>query len=163
MSLFLLDTGIVLGYVRGTGYADYVEKNFRLSQPPNVGLISVVTKGEIYSLASQFGWGQKKKNALEELLRKLPVVDISPEQIITKYAEIDSYSLGKNPSMPLPLGATSKNMGKNDLWIAATGSVLSASLLTIDSDFDHLDKVFLDVVRIDQKLTGADADNRQRQ
>jgi tRNA(fMet)-specific endonuclease VapC len=163
MPHFILDTGIVLGYSRGAGYADYVEKKFRVSQSPNVALVSVVTKGEIYSLASQFGWGEKKRNALDELLRKLPFVDISPEQIVRKYAEIDSYSLGKNPLLPLPKGARSRTMGKNDLWIAATSSVLHATLVTTDSDFDHLHEVFLEVVQIDQKLTGADADNEPRE
>ena len=70
---------------------------------------------------------------------------------------IDSYSQGKNPSIPLPPGLTARNMGKNDLWIAATGSVLDATLLTTDDDFNHLNKIFLEVVRIDQTLTGADA------
>jgi tRNA(fMet)-specific endonuclease VapC len=47
-------------------------------------------------------------------------------------------------------------MGKNDLWIAATASVLKAILLTTDHDFDHLDKVLVEVVYIDPKLTGSD-------
>ncbi len=48
-------------------------------------------------------------------------------------------------------------MGKNDLWIAATASVLNAHLLVIDHDFDHLDGVFLEVIYIDQKLTATDS------
>ena len=48
-------------------------------------------------------------------------------------------------------------MGDNDIWIAATSSVLKAVLLTTDHDFDHLDGVFLKVIYIDQKLTPADA------
>jgi len=48
-------------------------------------------------------------------------------------------------------------MGDNDIWIAATASVLKATLLTTDRDFDHLDGVFLRVFYIDQKLTAADA------
>ena len=47
-------------------------------------------------------------------------------------------------------------MGKNDLWIAATASVLKANLLVIDHDFDHLDGVFLNRIYIDQKWTAAD-------
>jgi predicted nucleic acid-binding protein len=135
-----------------------VEKKFRVNEPPSIPVISIVTKGEIYSLATQFGWGEKKRSDLENLLRKHSFVDISSDQIIRKYAEIDSYSQGKNPSMPLPSGVTARNMGKNDLWIAATGSVLNAILLTTDGDFNHLNNVFLEIVRIDQKLTGADSD-----
>ena len=40
-------------------------------------------------------------------------------------------------------------MGKNDLWIAATASVLKAILFTTDRDFDHLDGEFLEVIYID--------------
>ena len=157
MSLFILDTGILVGYIRGARYAEHVEKRFRVNEPPNIPVISIVTKGELYSLAIQFGSGEKKRSELEGLLRKLSFVDISNDQIIRKYAEIDSYSQGKNPSIPLTPRLTARNMGKNDLWIAATGSVLQASLLTTDDDFNHLNKVFLEVVRIDQKLTGADS------
>jgi tRNA(fMet)-specific endonuclease VapC len=92
MSLFVLDTGILVGYIRGAGYAEYVEKQFRVNEPPNIPVISIVTKGEIYSLATQFGWGEKKRTELESLLRKLSFVDISNDQIIREYAEIDSYS-----------------------------------------------------------------------
>jgi len=40
-------------------------------------------------------------------------------------------------------------MGKNDLWIAATASVLSAALLTTDNDFSHLQGYFLQMEKID--------------
>lgn len=156
MEKFVLDTGIILGYVTGAGYAEYVEKKYRLFSPPNIPLISIVSKGEIYSLAVQRDWGGGKLPLLGELLRKLPVVDINNEQIIQRYAEIDAYSLSKDPKRPLPAGQTARVMGKNDLWIVATTSVLKATLLTTDHDFDHLDGVFLTVAYIDQKLTVSD-------
>jgi predicted nuclease of predicted toxin-antitoxin system len=34
-------------------------------------------------------------------------------------------------------------IGQNDLWIAATAWVTKAALITTDSDFDHLHRVFL--------------------
>ena len=157
MATYLLDTGILLGYVRGAGFAEYTERKFAVSQPPNVPLISIVSKGEIYSLAMQFGWGNQKKQELDTLLRRIPSVDINTDRIIHRYAEIDAYSQGKDRSKPLPPGMSSRNMGKNDIWIAATASVLNATLLTIDENFQHLDGVFLTVFQIDQKLTAADA------
>jgi tRNA(fMet)-specific endonuclease VapC len=157
MEKFVLDTGIILGYVRGVGYAEYIEKKYRLFSPPNISLISIVSKGEIYSLAVQRDWGDGKLTLLGELLRKLPVVDINNEQIIQRYAEIDAYSLSKDRKRPLPAGQTARVRGKNDLWIAATTSVLKAKLLTTDNDFDHLDGVFFEVAFIDQALTSADA------
>ena len=94
---------------------------------------------------------------LDELLRKLPTVDISHDQIIQRYSEIDAFSLGRDKARPLRSGQTARVMGKNDLWIAATASVLNAPLLAIDHDFDHLPGVFLNVIYIDQKLTASDA------
>lgn len=153
MSTYVLDTGLLLGHIRGAGYADHAERTYALSQPPNVSLVSVVSKGEIYSLAIQFNWGERKKLELESLLRRIPVVDINTDRIIQRYAEIDAYSQGKDRTKPLPTGMSSRNMGKNDLWIAATASVLNATLVTIDTDFDHLNSVFLTVAYINPRLT----------
>lgn len=157
MATFILDTGMLVGYVRAAGFAEYAEKKYAASQPPNVPIISIVNKGEIYSLAIQFNWGEPKRQELDALLRRIPSVDINHERIIHRYAEIDAYSQGKLPGKPLPAGMSSRNMGKNDLWVAATGSVLNATLLTTDHHFDHLNGVFLNVVYIDQKFTGKDA------
>lgn len=151
MRKFLLDTGIVLGYATSAGYAEYVEKKFDIFA--HTPLVSVVSKGEIYSLATQRNWGPNKLKLLDDLLRKLPVVDINDDQIIRRYAEIDAYSLGRNSAKPRPKGQTARPMGKNDLWIAATASVVKASLLTTDHDFDHLNTIFLDVIYVDPKLT----------
>lgn len=156
MPTYLLDTGLLLGHIRGAGYAEYAETAYALSQPPNVSLVSVVSKGEIYSLAIQLGWGNEKKEALDVLLRRIPAVDINTDRIIRRYAEIDAYSQGKDRTMALPDGISSRNMGKNDVWIAATGSVLNATLVTTDRDFDHLNGIFLTVIYIDPKLTAAD-------
>lgn len=155
MSTYLLDTGLLLGHIRGAGYAEYAERTYALSQPPNVSLVSVVSKGEIYSLAIQLGWGTQKKEALDELLRRVPAVDINTDRIIRRYAEIDAYSQGKDRTRPLPNGMSSRNVGKNDIWIAATSSVLNATLMTTDRDFDHLNNVFLNVVYINPRLTAA--------
>jgi tRNA(fMet)-specific endonuclease VapC len=153
VSTYVLDTGLLLGHIRGAGYADHAERTYALSQPPNVSLVSVVSKGEIYSLAIQFNWGERKKLELDSLLRRIPVVDINTDRIIQCYAEIDAYSQGKDRTKPLPTGMSSRNMGKNDLWIAATASVLNATLVTIDTDFDHLNSVFLTVAYINPRLT----------
>jgi tRNA(fMet)-specific endonuclease VapC len=149
VATYLLDTGILLGYVRGAGYAEYVDRKFGISQPSNIPLVSIVSKGEIYSLAIQFGWGAQKRQQLDDLLRRIPSVDINTDRIVQRYAEIDAYSQRKDPNKALAPGLTSRNMGKNDLWIAATASVLRATLLTTDKDFDHLDGSFLDLVYID--------------
>jgi tRNA(fMet)-specific endonuclease VapC len=39
-------------------------------------------------------------------------------------------------------------MGKNNLWIASTATLLGLELVTTDADFAHLHNVFLDVRQI---------------
>lgn len=153
MGTFVLDTSMVLGYIRASVYAEYAEKHFSVSKEPNIAIVSVVTLGEIYSLSLQLGWGDEKKKKLTELLRKIPVIDIYHQEILENYAEIDTFSQGKHPSKKLP-GMSSRNMGKNDIWIAATCSVVKGILLTTDHDFDHLNGIFLKVEYIDPVLKG---------
>jgi predicted nucleic acid-binding protein len=117
-----------------------------------MGLISVVSIAELKSLGMQFGWGAAKLTRLNELLRRIPLVDINHQEIIDRYAEIDTYSHGKLRSNPLPAGIGSRTMGKNDLWIAGTCSILNGTLLTIDHDFDHLQPQYLNVIYIDQSI-----------
>lgn len=157
MARFVFDTGIILGYVRDAGYSRYVDRKYQPEVAPNYSLISVVSKGEILSLAFRLSWGPPKRQRLTEILNRLPVVDINRAAILDRYAEIDAYSYGRHPTLPLPSGQSARKMGKNDLWIAATASVIGATLVTTDGDFDHLHTVFLDVIKIDQRWTEADA------
>ncbi len=91
-------------------------------------------------------------NELTALLSKLIIADINVEDIITRYAEIDAYSQGKLSGRSL--NDSARNMGKNDLWIAATASVLKAILLTTDGDFNHLNNEFLIVNHLNQQELG---------
>jgi tRNA(fMet)-specific endonuclease VapC len=43
---------------------------------------------------------------------------------------------------------SARNMGKNDLWIAATAHVLEATLITTDADFVHLKDIYMGIVHI---------------
>ena len=92
-------------------------------------------------------WGLNKRQTIEPTLQKFLISDINVEEIIERYAEIDAFSEGKLKDKPL--GSSSRKMGKNDLWIAATASVLDLTLLTTDKDFDHLKDVYLDLAFID--------------
>jgi tRNA(fMet)-specific endonuclease VapC len=117
MSVYILDTGILVGYIRAAGYAEYIEEKYSVSQPPNIAIISVVTVGEMLSLALQLGWAKRKREAMKSLLGIFPSIGISDDRIIGRYAEIDAFSQGKHPLKNLPEGMTSRNMGKNDIWI----------------------------------------------
>ena len=153
MALYVLDTGILLGFARGASFAKYVNDQYAPTTPPNAACASVVSIGEIRCFPIRRHWGDDKKAALETLLKHVPQVDISHDLVVHRYAEIKTYCEGQNPSRPLPKGVSAHSMGDNDLWIASTASVLNAQLITTDKDFLFLDGVFLGVVWIDQAQT----------
>src|SRR5262249_18712203 len=95
-------------------------------------VISVVTVGELRSLALQFNWGTEKLDQMEFCFGFLRGVSIDDPDIIRAYAVIDAHT--QRAGHP---------RGKNDCWIAATASVLGARLLTTDKDSDRLDPQFL--------------------
>lgn len=143
MKRFLLDTNICLAFVRGHEIYNQVETDLSLNDTNTVTIISVVTKAELLSLGKRRGWGNQKLAKLNRLLEKLYIIDInnSDTELIKAYYTIDAYSQGNLEGRPL--NDSAKNMGKNDLWIAATAFVANAELITMDGDFDHLNGEFL--------------------
>ena len=144
---YLIDTNILVIYVRDTDLTRRLEKNLRLLTGRNNLVISVVSIGEIKSIAKQNKWGEKRVRRLIEILSQFLIADINVEDIIESYSEIDTYSQGKLEGKATSF--TSRNMGKNDLWIAATASTLNLELITTDKDFDHLNEEYLQLKRID--------------
>ena len=82
---------------------------------------------------------------------------LNPENLpiyvsVVSEGEIKSIALQKaNPEFSTYPFGTSRNMGKNDLWIASLAALLGLRLVTTDSDFDHLNNVFFDIRKINQK------------
>ena len=144
MKPYLLDTNLLIYSIRNDYRWEMACQAFNIGD--NNNFISVVSVGELWSLAMRNEWGQKKLDALEQIGESFIIADINVREIIRRYAEIDAYSQGKLKDKPL--GTSSRNMGKNDLWIAATASVLNLSLLTTDLDFEHLNRVYLKIERI---------------
>ncbi len=146
MNRFILDTNICLAYVRGKSELyGAVEQKLNLLNPDTLTIISVVTKAELLSLGLKNGWGKKKLSKLEKLLNKMYIINIneSDKALIEAYAKIDAYSQGRLQEVPLEI--ISRNLGKNDLWIAATAFVTNAELVPTDSDFDHLNGTWITV------------------
>ena len=144
---YVLDTNIFVGYVRDAPYSRYIDQEYDPLGGNNIALISVVTKGELQSLAYQFSWGRQKKNALRKMLDSVNAIPVQSVDVIDRYAEIDAYSQNALPNRPAE--TSDRNMGKNDVWIAATASVIDATLLTTDADFDHLHNEFLTRIYVD--------------
>ena len=148
--LYLLDTNIIVHLIRSSFLVDSLRKDYKIFDQTRRPLISVVTEGELESFALKNDWGINKRRELDRYLTEFLVVDIRIKTIINRYAEIDAFS--QNKLKGRPLGHSARNMGKNDLWIAATTSVLDATLLTTDKDFDHLNNEFLTVVCLNTAL-----------
>lgn len=147
MTRYLVDTNILLLYIRRDSRISAIDTRFNPLATSATSIISVVTEGELRSIALQRNWGTPKMTVVEAMLKKFLIADIHVQEIIETYAEIDAFSQGKLATRALSMSA--RSMGKNDLWIAATASVLKLPLLTTDKDFQHLDGIYLDLAFVD--------------
>jgi len=87
MARYLLDSGVLLGYLRASPFAAYIDQHFSPFALANITAISIVTQGELRSLALQLHWGSPKQQALKDTLLKIPYIDINHDAIFQKYAE----------------------------------------------------------------------------
>lgn len=144
MPIFI-DTNIIIELLREGGEAVSAYINHK----KEAVYVSYASAAEVKSFAIQNNWGALKLAKLQALLNSFVILELQGDAILNAYVEIDTFSQGENKTIPSKL---SQNMGKNDLWIAATASVLELTLITTDKDFDHLNGVFLDVFFIPKEL-----------
>lgn len=144
---YFFDTNAILIYLKNGYEKNWLDKNYDPLGNENTAIISVVVLGEIESISLRNNWGQRRTNSLQIFLQKFLVADINSKDIIERYGEIDAFSQGKLKDKPL--GDSSRNMGKNDLWIAATTSITNSKLITSDKDFSHLNEKYLDLILIE--------------
>lgn len=124
-----------MAYCRDGTLRQEVETEFALLSRAVAHLFSIVTEGEIRSLAERLQWGQTRQERLSLLLSAFERVPLESAGVIDAYVAIDNYSL-----------SISRRMGKNDIWLVATAVAAGAALLTTDQDFAHLDSLFTRVI-----------------
>ena len=124
---YLLDTNILVHFVRADAVWDRIRERYGLLAADPRPILSVVTAGELRSLAIQNRWGERKLDQMAFALVHFDQIPILQGELIAAYAVIDSTMAGRGILM-----------GKNDLWIAATTVITGARLLTTDTDFDPL-------------------------
>ncbi len=140
---YLLDTGILLHWVRGSKVATVVDGQFQLRVANFRPLICEVSLGEIEAFARTQKWGEQRRNKLKEIKKELIAVDISDSRVIEAYADLSSLAKANGWGI---------FHGKNDLWVGAATRVSGATLLTADKDFlpfrdgKHLDIILLDAM-----------------
>ena len=76
---YLIDTNILVIYVRDTDLTRRLEEDLRLLTGDNNLVISVVSIGEIKSIAKQNKWGEKRVRRLIEILSQFLIADINVE------------------------------------------------------------------------------------
>ncbi|SDK27628.1 tRNA(fMet)-specific endonuclease VapC [Catalinimonas alkaloidigena] len=145
MDVFL-DTNILIYAVRNE--ATFPKLKTLLGSKRLAYSCSVINYAELKAMGLKLSWQQKKLEQIEEVMQDVVIVDIRFDAILNRYAEIDAYSLNQLPGVDRKKATP---MGQNDMWIAATASVLEIPLLTTDKDFDHLHNLYLDVIRLEPK------------
>jgi tRNA(fMet)-specific endonuclease VapC len=135
---WLVDTSIVVHVLRATPLGRHIVAAHQLRARPDAAMVSIVTVGELLSLTRQLGWGEKRVALMKELLGEMVVVDINSQPVLDAYAEIDAWCRQNG-----------RNLGKNDVWIAATAAVTRAALVTADKDFVALHDHFMRVLYFD--------------
>lgn len=140
---YVLDTNVILFYLKDNSTKAFIEDNFGPFSEENTGIISIVTIAEIGVLARRNNWGNRRLQIVEKIFDSLVIVDINSQDIIDAYIDVESYSENKHPTRRY--NNSSRNMGKNDIWIAATTIVTGSALITSDKDFQHLDGEFFKV------------------
>lgn len=151
-SRYLLDTGVLLGFLREAAWADRAREEFNLGDRTTIVFTSVVCVGELLALAEKRGWGDGKRSKLKEVLAYFPVLDINNQGTLRAYALIDAWTRGKEveaPGQASPLKPAA-SMTQNDLWVAATAHESQAILLSTDTDFERLEGIWFEFHYVDQ-------------
>jgi len=142
---YLLDSNIILIYSRNDEVAANIEAKYQIFSGNNRLGISIVSKGEIEASILKSKLGEKRKERIQTLMSRLTEFGINFEEVISAYAEIDAFSQGKLNQVNK---FSARNMGKNDIWIAATASIFDLTLVTTDKDFKHLNEEYIDLLYI---------------
>jgi tRNA(fMet)-specific endonuclease VapC len=140
ISSYVLDTPIVLALIRGKALGSRINRAFGLGTSLHRHVVSIVTSAELLVLAERNSWGDAKRAALELALDNLVVVPVDGEDLINAYVAVSAADHAH------PDGA--RNLGKNDIWIAATALYTALPLLTTDKDFRFLHDKLLKVMWI---------------
>ncbi len=79
---YVLDTNILLIYLREAQTKAFIEEAYDPLGSGNNPIISVVTVGEIRSIAKRNYWGARRLEAVEKMMKKLIITDINYEDLI---------------------------------------------------------------------------------
>ncbi len=138
---YVLDTNILLALVRGNSLGLSIDTAYGLRAHLQRHVVSVVSQAELLVLADRKNWGQAKRDAVHLMFENLVVLPVDGEALLRAYVEVSRADMAWREGP--------RNMGKNDIWIAATAVSSGLPLLTTDKDFRFLDGDLVQVLWID--------------
>jgi hypothetical protein len=103
MRNFILDTNILIAYLKANPLFTKVSEDNNLNDEDAFIMISSISKGELLSLAMQNNWGERRVNILNKLLSEVVIIDVAgnDDNLLNAYAEIDAFSLQRHPTKKL--------------------------------------------------------------
>lgn len=138
---YIFDTNILFFIARDKSNHRAIE----ILNPDNkIVYVSYASIVEIESISFQNNWSKIKRSRLEYFLENVRIIEMN-DLFKQSYVEIDAFSQRKHPEIINYPDESPRNMGKHDLWIAATASLLNLKLVTTDQDFQHLNDTFLNL------------------
>jgi tRNA(fMet)-specific endonuclease VapC len=138
---YVLDTNVLLHLIRGQALGTKIDQAFGLTSSLHRQIVSIVTQAELWVIADRKGWGDAKRDALQHALDNLVIIPVDGTDVVEAYVRIAHADAAA--------GEGARNMGKNDIWIAATALYAQLPLLTTDKDFRFLHDDLLQVMWID--------------
>ncbi|EIM78567.1 twitching motility protein PilT [Nitritalea halalkaliphila LW7] len=148
MKRVLLDTSVILHYMRDDELSRNLEATYHLvSDPSKIILLTAISIGEIEGFFLRKSYGVKQTERWRKLVEKSIILNIDGKdnKLMKAYAEIQAFCQSNHPALK---PGKSKTIEQNDMWIAAIAHVTQATLFSKDSDFEHLNGVFVDLVRV---------------
>lgn len=138
---YVLNTNVLLHLIRGQALGTKIDQAFGLTSTLHRQIVSIVTQAELSVIADRKRWGEAKRSALQYALDNLVVIPIDGIELVDAYVSISRADSEGDEG--------ARNMGKNDVWIAATALYTQLPLLTTDKDFRFLNNDVLQVMWVD--------------
>jgi tRNA(fMet)-specific endonuclease VapC len=149
---YVLDTNILLALIRGKALGESIDNAYGLRANLQRHVVSIASQAELLVLADRNNWAQAKRDVVNIMFENLVVLPIDGRALVDAYVAVSRVDLAW-PDGP-------RNMGKNDIWIAATAVSSGLPLLTTDKDFRFLNGNLAQVLWIDPDHK-SDAGNAQ--
>jgi len=138
---YVLDTNILLALIRGKALGESIDKAYGLRANLQRHVVSIASQAELLVLADRNKWAQAKRAAVNLMFENLVVLPIDGEALLDAYVQVSRADMTWHEGP--------RNMGKNDIWLAATAASSGLPLLTTDKDFAFLNGNLIQVLWID--------------